>query len=210
MLNTGGTRAYEAEVAINSGKGHLAVYSFKREASEVSRELQRLFGATTTAPSAEGFTGILSARAEGRVLRFVVLQLEAGRRSVVFKLDQSEEEYEASRQPPAKYPLKDVPAYPQATLKFFARNEDTGLSACTMVTPSDPDTVQEFYRRHLKQSRWNPLLPMPPADASGHAPGGSRFAIYASGTSLCYVYAEVAGDPAETRITLLHKQRVLK
>jgi len=198
LESCGGRIAYSADVAVNGGRGHLTVLGFDKPLERVLSALRATFrdaeftgrdGTMATARIASG----------RRVIRLLALELAAGR-AVVFDLDQSEAEAEASARPPADAALKDLPAYPGGETVFFVQDDHASLGAVVFRSPAGAETVQRYYAATLPGGGWTPL-PL----TRGLAEASLR--LYVKNDRLCCVLVEPSRTEGVNRITVLHKER---
>ena len=211
LRSLGGTRAYESKMNVNNGKGILTVFGFEQDIRRVIGDLNRAFQTDAVAYMG-GTMAFLTVRTESQVIRMVVIYLVKHRKTVIFKLEQTEEEFRSSKKPPDRHLLTAVSEYPQSTPTFYLKDEETGMAMAVSKSRSSPGTIQAFFKVQFAQLDWKGLYPLQakdPTRTSEHTPP-TRLAIYQKGPDLCYVYAAHTKTPGETRITLLHKRLSMK
>ena len=209
LESAGGKVAYEAPVTINGGKGALVVLGFDRQPQEVARILERTFKLDSLTFGG-GSMGFASAASEGVAVRFLFVQSSEVSKTLLFKIEQTAEEFKRSAAPPARHLLEAVPACPQSEPAFFLQDEEAGMSLAVATTRTSPASVMNFYRSQLPRLGWTPALaprsgaPQPPAV------NDSPLQVFVRGPEMCTVFVESSGDTGETRITLLHKRQGMK
>jgi len=134
-----------------------------------------------------------------RTVRVVAVQLGIDQ-TVVFDLDQSEAEAEASKRPPAEATVKDLPPYPSAEPVFFVQDDRASMGAVVYRTPAGADTVQKFYEGALRGAGWKSVAP-----ERGLREQSLR--VYVSNDRVCCVLVEASRTEGMSRITVLHKER---
>jgi hypothetical protein len=192
----GGTRAYSSRVTINGAGAQLDVIQFDQPISRVIRQFRDSVGGTVEFRN--GSLARVSQITNQQALQLVLLELENGRRTLVFRMEQTAQEYEQSRQPPAAHPIAELPEYPGSSPLFFVANSDTDLKLLVTEAAALPPDIQRFYRDALTGAGWSPVLPA----ARNSTP--SRLVMYQRGPELCGVFVEPDGH-TRGRITLLHK-----
>ncbi len=188
---------YRADVRINGRPGALHIAACDEAAPAAA---ERLRGAWRGgAPAFQQGAGISTgtARAAGRVSRFLLLEMPNTATTLVFVLEQSEEDYRASLAPPGAAGLAGWPVYPGSLPRLRVENGATGAGLAVMTAGASAAAAADFYREALAARGFQPLLPEP----SG---GRDRsLLIYGKGRALCCVLASEGGGPAQSTITLL-------
>lgn len=198
LESAGGKSIYATTLSLNGGKGSLTVFSFDISIRQAISKISSLF--KDVSMKFEGGTMAFGLAHTGKIyLRFLVLQLDAGSNALVFKMEQSEEEYEKSKKPPEKHLLEQAPEYPGSKPVFFARNDDTGLGIGVAETPADAGEIRRFYGARLAAAGWEKAIR-----------GITDTDIYLKEQSVCYVMVTPASSNNVNRITLLHKRYGMK
>jgi len=197
LAASGGTKAYEADVTLNGAKGRLAVFSFKGPLDEVLPTLgQALRGSAFAAAGSTTATATLSA--DGRTVRLVAVQVDTPQRTLVFSLDQSDEEARASHSAAASGALGGLPAYPGSRALFCAEDERAHTAMVVSLAEADAAAAAEYYRASLAAQGWTAALPKSAATA-----------VYTRREETCWVIVQPADAGATCRITVLHKSEGL-
>lgn len=204
IKGAGGKTVYEADMTINSGKGHVTVYSFKLSIGEVVASLRRIFGADNL--TYEGGTmGKALILSKSTATRLIVFGLGTGRSTIVVRLEQSVSEFKRSSKPPLKLPVKSLPSYPGSELLFFAKDEKTSTSFAVSTAPSNVSSARSFLTSRLVASGWKPTIPAKSDNMP--APG---MTVYLKNREVCCLFVSSSSRPGESRITLLHKRSKIK
>jgi hypothetical protein len=199
MESAGGRPAYSADIAVNGGTGRLQVFAFPTSLADTLRTLRATFaGAALTQAGGSMATALV--KADGRVVRFAAIQLSASPETLVFYVDQSEQEYEASLRAPEEHRLRELPAFPGSTPVFFARDDTARMSIEVSATATDAQDIQSFYETRLAGDGWKPAL----ETRAGQKPV-LGMETYLRGRDVCCVLVDRAPDGGN-RITLLHKR----
>jgi hypothetical protein len=199
LEQAGGRQAYEADVDVNAGQGHLRVFRYREPLSEVAARLERAFPDGRFAPDGGALVAGTVQLPHG-ILRLVLVELDFPLQTAVFGLEQSAAAAAESRQPPAGHPLADVPAFPGSRPLFFAADRSTRTSLAVAGARTDAAAVREFYRATLPARGWSDALP---ASGGGTAAGG--LAVYVKPDATCIVFVEDADAAGACRVALLHK-----
>jgi len=211
MESLGGTAAYESSVAVNGGSGQLTVFRFDQLLREVVRNLSRTF-AIPNFTYGGGSMGYGSVTADGKVLRFVAIRIEEQGKTVVFLIEQSEEDARQSKLAPAASMLSAVPSYPESKPVFFASDGNAGMSMEISRVRTDEESVRQFFATALPGAGWTYAFdPAPNANVSTvTAAGGPSLKVYLKKQEVCCVLVDASDVANETRITVLHKRHGLK
>ena len=199
----GGRHAYKSTVTVNAGRGRLSVFSFDTTAAEVVAEMKRRFPGARFAYDG-GDMGYATVAAGGRVLRLLVARPASERRVLVFLLDQSDAEHEASRSPSPEHRLAAVPAFPGSRPAFFVSDEGTRMMLEASQTPASAGEVEAFLRSEMTAAGWEVPLP------AGGAAAAPAMRAFVRGQEFCCVLVEPAPRAAGTRITVLHKEPAIQ
>jgi len=211
MESLGGAVAYEAAVVVNGGSGQLTVFGFDQSLREVVRGLSKAFAIPGFTYSG-GSMGYGSVTADGKALGFVAIRIEEQRKTVVFQIEQSEEDRRQSSVPPAASMLRAVPSYPESTPVFFASDGNSGMSLEVSRVRADEEAVRRFFAGALPGAGWTYAFgPTPDAnDPALAAAGGPSLKVYLKKHQVCCVLVDASDVADETRITVLHKRHDLK
>ena len=196
----GGNVAYRAPVKINGADARLVLFSLKKPITQVFRELRRTF--KLSAQDFRGGTlGFATSEADGLILRLIVLRLTAEDQTLIFKLEQTQHEFDASQRAPYDIDIEGVPSYPDMRPQFTASDEQTHAQVAVATSAATPDEIYTFYDSELRASGWFTALPerMPVQNAG--------LGVYIKERKVCCVLAESTPDSGGTRITILHKER---
>ena len=207
----GGAVAYESAVDVNGGSGQLTVFGFDESLREVVRGLSKTF-AIPDFTSAGGSMAYGTVTSDGKMLRFVAIRIEEQRKTVVFQIEQSEEDSRRSKLPPAASLLRAVPSYPASTPVFFASDGNSGMSMEVSRVRADEESVRQFFTDTLPRTGWTYAFDQTP-DASGPviaASAGPSLRVYLKKQAVCCVLVDASDVADETRITVLHKRYGLK
>lgn len=206
LRELGGKIVYEAPVTINGGHGDLVIFNFDRSPGELMPRMRSIFGLKNFG-FAGGNTAVANVRSSAIVIRLIALRLNNPGQTLVFKVEQSEDEYKSSQSPPEDHPTTPIPPYPGSKPEFYVRDGNTEASLAISTADSAPGTVRDFFRARLTASGWTPALA--PAQADRHLLRDQSMSVYLKDRQMCCVMvtAEVAGT---SRITLLHKTQGMK
>jgi len=202
LAAAGGETLYRAKVTVNNGRGELTVFGFDEPLARVTGTLARSFDLPAFA-KAEGDLAVASCRSGDRVVRLVAARLFAGGRTLLFALEQSEDQARASRAPPAGNRLGAVPAYPGSEPLFFVKDEKTRAALAVSRTDSGSREVQAFLAGRLADAGWTPVFPASgPGVADVETPA---MKVYLRNESVCCLLVQPLPGATGSRITLLHK-----
>lgn len=198
MENEGGKKAYASKITLNGGSGEVAVFKFTGPLHETAAKLSRIFeGMKFTDTNGSMSFGI--ARSGDFYIRILLLQPGLKDETIVFKTEQSPDDYERSKAPPLTHMLAEVPEFPGSSPAFFAHNEDTDMSLAVASTRSTETAVRKFYDSELTSAGWAPMFT-----------GASSTRIYLRGTEVCFVMLAQSCKDGAGKITLLHKKHGMK
>lgn len=198
LSTAGGKSAYAADISLNGADAELTVFSFASEPTELISLLTRLFkGASFQYRGGRMAYAFLN---EGdTVLRLIVLQVSEKAETLVIKIEQSAKEYEASKEPPKKHLIEEVPEFPGSKPVFYARNKDTDFQIASSTALTAPSDVQAFYADALSAQGWNSPLE-----------DSSSLQFYIRGSAVCMIMASKQERSGRSSITLLHKTHGVK
>lgn len=167
--------AWRARVRINGGGGTLEALGTLTGPAETARQLDAVYraqGGTSVAFSAAGVAWGM-AWMDGRVVRWLAADAGRVRESVVFRLEQTPDDFRASLQPPRKHALDDVPVPPGAQVRQFLANEDRGLAMEQSVSPAGAAETEAWLADAMASHGWIPVSPAT-ARAGGRPPAWYR------------------------------------
>lgn len=199
LESCGGKLVYAADVTVNAGRGRLTVLNYDQPIDTVLRALRSAFRDAEFTHQG-GNLAIVRAASRGRSIRLVIAELGGLDRTVVFDLDQSEADAEASTRPPVSAALKDLPPYPAADAVFFAQDDRASMGALVSRTAAGQETVRRFYDQALRGAGWIAATPPQGATASG-------LQLYLKRGRVCCVLVSPAREEGLNLITVLHKER---
>lgn len=193
------TRAYSAPLRINGGRAEIGVWGTAQSVDEAMAVLrqraQNRGGAMYAVNGGELAWGV--ACVGDRVLRFLI-SAGPGRYCHIFQLEQSYEEFHASRVPPATAGLPDVPEIPEARVSQVLAVESSGLTLASEHTATAPAVALHQINELLAGAGWGLMMP-----------AGGQAGVYVRGRDLLVVNAVSSGGEGETLLTLAHKRRVV-
>lgn len=204
LTAAGGTLAYEAEIRINSGAGHLYVFGFDGSLSEHLATLQRQFDAEALAPGKTGSSELrmVTLKRDEHVLRLVLVNLRDQDKSVVFAMEQSHDAFAQSGTAPGLVALQDVGPLPQADPVFYARDERVGMALVVLESNMSPIAMHELFSRDLQARGWTSALP----ELGAKSDSPERFGVYLKDQNTCVALSARDQNTGLTRITVLHKE----
>jgi hypothetical protein len=204
MESLGGKIAYTAAININGGKGQLTVFGFNEPIAAVVSSVTRAFDISGFAYRG-GSMGYGSVSTNGQTLRFVVIRIESQVQTLVFQIEQTDEENRRSSLPPEGQMLTVVPSYPDSLPLFFASDENAGMSMAISRTSSDMASVQQSMEQALIGAGWEHAS-LEPREKDVR----SDMKVYIKQQEICCILVIPSETTGENRITVLHKQRGMK
>ncbi len=200
LNHLGGTEAYRAEVQINGEEGRLLVASWSEDFSEVIRILRNSWfkdDAEALVPGSGIAVGLM--RGDESVSRVIVISMD--RVSLVFRLDQTPEDFVRSQHPSKQHQLRAVSPHPDSTPVFSVQNRDTSTSLELSKVNGDPHAIAAFFDQSMSAGGWVTVFPDPRP-----GPTGTSMAIYARTSETCCILVRQCEEPGKTLIALLHKR----
>ena len=195
----GGKIAYAADITLNGGDAELTLFSFQKPLAEVVQELRRAFGDGDFAYQG-GTLAQAAVKAEGRVLRLAALRLDSYGQTLVFKVDQSQREFDASQTPAQRPESEGIPSYPGSTPVFYAADKNAQMSLSVETAAGVTESIRPALSAQLAASGWTPAIPArKPKPASG-------MDVFLKNGEVCCLLVSPSSKPGEARITLLHKK----
>jgi hypothetical protein len=198
LTTLGGTRSYEADVAINQGTGRVSVFGYHKGMDQLLPDLLRAFKFTSFDYQG-GSMASASIENDDTITRFIIVQLTDSQRTLVFALEQSASQSDKSSQPPMEHLMPDIPAFPGSSPTFYARDDNTGMSLAISTVVAEPASIREFYSFSLAASGWMQPFPVQSNDAG--------MTVFLKANHVACVNVETPEDSALARITLLHKKQ---
>jgi hypothetical protein len=199
-MMSGGSLAYETSIIINGCKGDLSVIGFNKSTTQLVKELGRIFNTKNVIYSG-GSMAFITAKAEGYILRLVVIRPGNNTQTLVFKIQQSEADYQASSKPAVQHVIRDIPSFPGSEPVFNAVDEKSNAGLDISQTSADASSIRNFFISQLTSSGWSPALP-------GYSTqGGPSMLVFNKGRGICCVMVDSSEAGGKNRITLLHKQQ---
>lgn len=194
----GGTIAYEADVTINGGDGHLTAAGFTTTLREALAGLRRFFNTDEIPLRTSGLVQA-TLRHDDTVTRLLVFSLGAKGRTMAIAVTQSESEFDRSSRTPDQHLQKGIPAFPGSRPRFFVADEEAGMSLAVTDTPANAGAAHAHFGEALRRDGWATLL----RDTSRN-----RLQVYWRNNETCCVFAGPAGGALSgTIIAVLHKHR---
>lgn len=194
--------AYKAAMSVNSGKGQLKVLGLSGDFDAAVATLRAtLFaGKEDHLKAGDGLAfGIV--RRKDIVVR--VLVTEAGGKCVVFKLEQSPEEFADSFRQTSSLRLKELPVYPGSMPVFSAGNDETDSILEISRANTDPATAWNVMDSGMRRARWVTMA----KPEQGASPAGGM-GVYVRGKEICCVMVRKSAEGGvESLIGLMLHQR---
>jgi len=196
LKRLGGTVAYESEIRLNGGAGTLTVVGFDDALDAVIPSIHQAFALPGDAPPSDSTLHILAG--ETTTLRLILLRFADPGRTIAIAIEQSNVDFNASRDAPHRHLLKALPPYPGSTPTFYAEDVNTRLSVAVSTASAPAERVRAFFDRELRMQGWIPSL----SDSQHPIP---EMPLYHRGSELCCMLVTPAETDSTQRITLLHK-----
>jgi len=198
LTRLGGSVAYNADITINGGDGHLSVIGFNdplnNTASDICRILNIPTDSSSTPDRLDANTFLYILKGQTKTLRLILLKLPQKDRLLAITIEQTNDEFEKSSHPPSQHQLKEIPAYPGSSPEFYAKNSETKLAIAVSSTTAPAEAINSFYHVTLKSDGWKPYL----SDAHGSIP---KMTIYQRNTEICCILAT-----SSQKLIILRKQ----
>ena len=194
--------AYTSTVGINGQKAQLQVSG---TGSDFDTMIQTLRGTAFAGREKQLAVGDGMAfglfRENDRIVRVLVTMLDG--KCVLFRIDQSPEEFELYLRANTSSRLKSLPSYPDSVPVFSADNEASGTAIEVSRAGSDPGTVWGVIDAGMKKDGWASTA------GASHPLGvdGTGMGVYVRGGEVCCVQVSGrAGSGSESTVSfLLHK-----
>ena len=139
--------------------------------------------------------------ADKDIVRLIVVQLDL-QQTFVFKLQQSNSEFQISKGRPDQRLVKIFPVYPESELIFFANDDKARMSIAVFKILSAPAGVRNFFDSTLVANGWKSAMP-----GGINGPG---MTVYLKDSEIFCVLVDSVAGPAGNQIMLLHKQQKVK
>ena len=197
LTRLGGSVAYNADVTINGGSGHLSVIGFNdplnNTASDICRILNIPTNSSSTPDRLDANTFLYILKGQTKTLRLILLKLPKKQSLLAIAIEQTNAEFEKSSTP-SQHQLKQIPAYPGSSPEFYAKNSETKLAIAVSSTSAPAEAINSFYHVTLKSDGWKPYL----SDTHGSIP---KMTIYQRNAEICCILAA-----SSQKLIILHKQ----
>lgn len=194
---------YAASMTVNGGSGGMQVLGFDGDYDSAVAELRAtLFaGHEERLAAGDGLAfGVI--RKENQIIRVLVTQLNG--KCVVFKFEQSIEEFSRSRRTASSQKIQELPVYPGSVPLFYAGHKDTDTAIEISTANTDQDTAWSFVDTSLRQSGWTTI--QPPGQSLSQE--SDRVGLYVRNSSVCCAMVKKRKDGgAESMISFLLHQR---
>jgi hypothetical protein len=198
LARLGGRVAYNADITINGGSGHLSVIGFKDPLNNTIPNICRTLNIPTDSSNIpdqiDPNTFLYILKSQTKTLRLILINLPEKQSLLAIAIEQTNTEYEKSSHPPNQHQLKAIPAYPDSSPEFYAENNETKLAIAVSSTSAPAEAISSFYHITLKSDGWKPYL----SDANGSI---SKMTIYQRNSEICCILAT-----SSQKLILLHKQ----
>ena len=197
-LMVGEHPAYTTAMKLNGGAGQLETYQVEGTPPQVLERLTagyRALGVQIFCVSGPklGWGLVLD---DGRVVRLLVADMGQHNTCMLFRMEQTEQEFARSQQTPVQPLPADVPVFPGTRWTQSIENDAARSTTATATVGADPGAVLRYYAEALPQAGWTPGLG-PRDQASG---------IYMRGTEMLVVNANSTGVRGQTVVIFLHKR----
>jgi hypothetical protein len=207
LESAGGKLAYEADISLNGGDGHLKIFGFQSHLHDLVKELNRFFGDAIAKPRGSMSQTII--RDKNKVLRLLIVDLGDQGQTMVFAMEQSQADFKISSSAPAEHLLRAIPPYPGSNPVFHAEDKNTDMSLAVSSTQAEPETVKGYYDEQLHQKGWltaNEAFRPKRAGKPSQPLQLRGFNLYVRGGEICMILASPGDRLGTTSISVLHKQ----
>lgn len=199
----GGTMAYETELNINGGKGHLTIFHFKQNIHHVVDMLSEIFGIDNFNYS-DGTLCTASVISEESSLKLVIISLQNDRETIMFRFKQTNPETITSATTPTTHLMKNLPPFPGSKPLFFAENKDTDMSMAVSESHANPAEISEFFNTHMSTAGWKKALPHP-----GTQNLYAKMTVYCKSHEISCILACPSNEKGLTQIVMLYKKQIM-
>jgi len=194
---------YSAAMTLNGGSGGMQILGFDGDYDSAVAELRAtLFaGHEERLAAGDGLAfGII--RKEDRIIRVLVTQMNG--KCILFRFEQSIEEFSRSRREASSTIMQGLPVYPGSVPLFSAGHKDTDTTIEISSANTDQETAWNFVDASLRQSGWT-TIQKPGQLANQEA---DRVGLYVRNNSVCCAIVRKRSErEAESLISFLLHQR---
>lgn len=185
----GWTRIWEARFRVNGGAARAEALACPMPAADALRILRETYRARN------GYAHVLAgersgwgfARVGDRVIRFYVTEAVRPGETLVFRTEQSLEEFRASMSPPAKPLLEDLPPPEEGRVLWFAANETSRTEFEILVSDLPAAAAERRLEERIRAAGWREVLP------PGGFRGGARLVVRGRDVGLWLVRTDESG-----------------
>lgn len=157
----GWTRILNARFRINGGAGHLEALGCSMPQANALLALQATYrdrkGTAHVFPG--GKMGWGFARVENRVIRFLAVEVARPGECVVFRIEQTLEEFRDSMKPPPEPKLIALPPPEPGRVTLFAVNETTRTEFEIMESDRPVAAIERILKEQIQSAGWQDALP---------------------------------------------------
>ncbi len=198
LTASGGKSVYRSAISLNGANADLAVFSFSDPTTQLIARLKRLFK-DADFKFRGGRMAFCLTNDGSTVLRMIILKVSDSSQTLLIKVEQTARDYEASKAPPDKHLIREVPEFPGSKPSFYAKNKDTEFQIAASTAPAAPADIAAFYANTLSAQGWeNPLQ------------DSASLQFFVKGSAVCMVMASRQERTGSSSITLLHKTHGVK
>ena len=198
----GWNRVYEADVRINGGAGRMEVLGVDHSSRDTRTVLEQAYRRAGLQVFLLGPDALAWGAAfdTDRVIRLLVIATGAERACLVFRLEQSRDDFLRSVARPTEHRLRAVPPLAGSFPRLFAADDRAGTEVEISETNQSPGQAATELHLRMLADGWAALTPH---DARAGVPPGL---LYARGDRLALVQAAV-GTSGRTTVTRLVKRQ---
>ena len=197
-LMVGEHPAYTTAMKLNGGAAELEVYQVEGTVPQALERLisgYRALGAQVFGVSGAklGWGIVLDG---GHVIRLLAANMGAHNTCMIFRMEQTAQEFARSQGvPPAPLP-PDIPVFPGARWTQTIENEAAHSMTATATVGADPISVLRYYAEALPHAGWTP----------GLGPRDQASSMFVRGSEILVVNANSTGVRGQTVVIFLHKR----
>jgi hypothetical protein len=197
-LMVGEHPAYTTAMKLNGGAGELEIYQIEGSPPQALERLAagyRALGAQVFCVSGLklGWGLVLDG---GRVIRLLVTNMGQHNTSMLFRMEQTEQEFARSQRTPVQPLPPDVPVFPGTRWTQAIENDAANSTTATATVGADPISVLRYFAETLPRAGWTP----------GLGPRDQATSLYVRGSELLVVNANSTGVRGQTVVIFLHKR----
>ena len=190
--------AYTSAMKLNGGAGELEIYQVEGTPPQVLERLTagyRALGAQVFCVSGPrlGWGLVLYG---GKVIRLLAANMGQHNTCMLFRMEQTEQEFARSQQVPLRPLPADVPVFPGTRWTQAIENDAANSTTATATVGADPISVLRYYAEAMPHAGWMP----------GLGPHDQATSIYVRGPELLVVNANSTGVRGQTMVIFLHKR----